>query len=619
MNYFLKSLIFLTIVSTSLYGQQNRPLDSLSTSLKQLEEVVVSDSRFPLKRSQSGKPVIKIDSETISNFQGLGLSALLKGYAGIEIIGSQTYAGQNKTVSLRGGRNRQVLILIDGVRVSDPSRIDNDFNLNFLSLDQIESIEVLKGAASSLYGSSAATGVINIQTKKTTNGFNASIQSSLGSDNDQTSKRGLNLFKNALQLSHGGEYLDAKAYVSNHYTNGMSAVIGPEVDPFSLTNFGTSLNYKGKSKFNFNTSFDLSNINSDYDNSFPIEDADFKLITTMDRFHFNPNIQYDNGGASIKFGYQKVKRDFLSDYPFQTEAENTQLEVFNKYAFGTRFYTVVGALFQNNYATYEGSQPTSQTDVFANVVAVLSERSRINVGGRLNGHSTYGSNFTYSINPSYQLIQTSRNSLKLLAALSTAYIAPSLYQLYDPYSGNSELKPEENQSAELGLVYNTSDWELSTNYFYRKENPSLIYDLSTYRYENTNANTQYNGVEAQISGSINKKLKVNQQLTFTETENGDLRYLPKFSSHTQLSYDFSSQWQSSLRFQAIGKRFGLDNETELEGYQLLNLSVQYKMKNTPLRFFIHATNLLNVSYVEIESYATRGRNIVGGFTFRLPK
>ena len=70
MNYFLKSLIFLTIVSTSLYGQQNRPLDSLSTSLKQLEEVVVSDSRFPLKRSQSGKPVIKIDSETISNFQG---------------------------------------------------------------------------------------------------------------------------------------------------------------------------------------------------------------------------------------------------------------------------------------------------------------------------------------------------------------------------------------------------------------------------------------------------------------------------------------------------------------------------------------------------------------------
>ena len=275
-------------------------------------------------------------------------------------------------------------------------------------------------------------------------------------------------------------------------------------------------------------------------------------------------------------------------------------------------------MFQNNYATYEGSQPTSQTDTFANVVAVLYDRSRINLGGRLNSHSTYGSNFTYSINPSYQLIKTSTNSFKILAALSTAYIAPSLYQLYDPYSGNSELEPEENQSLEFGFVFNSSNWEFSSTYFQRIENPSLIYDLSTYRYENANENARYNGVETQISGSITGKLKVNQQLTFTQTENGDLRYLPKFSSQTQITYSFSSQWQSNLSLQAIGERFGLDNETLLEGYQLLNLSVHYQLKKSPLRFFIHATNLLNANYIEIESYATRGRNVVGGFTFRLP-
>jgi len=236
----------------------------------------------------------------------------------------------------------------------------------------------------------------------------------------------------------------------------------------------------------------------------------------------------------------------------------------------------------------------------------------------LNSHSTYGSNFTYSINPSYQLIKTSTNSFKILAALSTAYIAPSLYQLYDPYSGNSELEPEENQSLEFGFVFNSSNWEFSSTYFQRIENPSLIYDLSTYRYENANENARYNGVETQISGSITGKLKVNQQLTFTQTENGDLRYLPKFSSQTQITYSFSSQWQSNLSLQAIGERFGLDNETLLEGYQLLNLSVHYQLKKSPLRFFIHATNLLNANYIEIESYATRGRNVVGGFTFRLP-
>ena len=156
------------LVVQLLFAQQGtRVQDSLQGGVdtKQLEEVVVIDTRFPTKRSQSGKPVIKINSETLQNFQGLGLSAVLKQYAGIEILGSQTYAGQNKTVSIRGGRNRQVLILIDGVRVSDPSRIDNDFNLNFLDLSQIESIEILKGASSTLYGSSAADGSNTYQDK----------------------------------------------------------------------------------------------------------------------------------------------------------------------------------------------------------------------------------------------------------------------------------------------------------------------------------------------------------------------------------------------------------------------------------------------------------------------
>ena len=69
-------------------------------------------------------------------------------------------------MAIRGSNNNQVLVLVDGIRVSDPSRIGNDFDLNFLSLDQIDSIEILKGGASTLYGSAAAAAVINITTKK---------------------------------------------------------------------------------------------------------------------------------------------------------------------------------------------------------------------------------------------------------------------------------------------------------------------------------------------------------------------------------------------------------------------------------------------------------------------
>lgn len=601
-----------------LYAQQNSSAqDSLQGTIitKQLDEVVVIDSRFPVKSSQSGKPVIKINPELLQNSQGLGISEVLKQFAGIEVLGSQTYAGQNKTVSIRGGRNRQVLIMIDGVRVSDPSRIDNDFNINFLDLSQIESIEILKGASSTLYGNSAATGVINIKTKTIDSGFHASLQSSVGSQNSQDTKRDLNLFKNSLHLSHGGEKIRAKAYVAQHNASGMSAVVGTEMDPFTHLNLGTSLEYKIKTKFDVKAGYDHSNIESDYDNTFPLEDADFKLYTQMDRLYLNPNYNYKDGGLSLRLGFQKINREFQSDFPFQTVSENIQAELFNKYVFNDRMYTVIGTLIQKNSADYQGGKQTNQNDFFGNVVMKFTDQVRVNFGTRWNIHSNYGSHFTYSINPSMQTFETDKSSLKFQAAYSTAFIAPSLYQLFDPYSGNIDLKPEENSSFEIGLVYKLNEWNLSSTYFNRIESPTLIYDLATYRYENANDKARYFGAEVTLSGSVGANFSLDHQMTFTETRDGDLRYLPNFSSQTRLSYLFSKTWNVSLSTQIIGSRFGLDNTTVLDAYQLINFSVVHQLDTIPLQLFVHGTNLFNEDYIEIEGYATRGRNLVAGFRY----
>ena len=100
---------------------QTTDIDSIAVSTKYLDEVVVTDSRFALKRSQSGKTVVKIKQEVIQKFSGLGLGILLSTHLGIDVIGKNLYSGHNpSTISIRGGRNRQVLILIDGLRVSDP-------------------------------------------------------------------------------------------------------------------------------------------------------------------------------------------------------------------------------------------------------------------------------------------------------------------------------------------------------------------------------------------------------------------------------------------------------------------------------------------------------------------
>lgn len=603
-----------------LYAQQTQAIDSLDSTLeiKKLDEVVVTDSRVPLKRSQSGKPVIKIKEKEIAQFQGLGLSALLKQYAGIEIIGSQAYAGQNKTVSLRGGRNRQVVLLVDGIRISDPSRIDNDFDINYLTLDQIASIEIVKGASSTLYGSSAATGVINITTKKTAKGFEVQLHNLIGTNRVQKGTYNLAYFQQHLQLSQGTEKVQSNIYLSNQRQEGMSAVIGTEKDPYNQFNFGGSLFTKPIENIDFTLQFEHAEINSSYDNSFPLEDALFQFLTTQDRVSLASNYTYSKGTLALRLGHQSVLRDFQSDYPFSTQANNTQLDIFNTYTLGKHIYSIIGGLFQRNNASYDEDQNATQLDLYANFVTIFTDRFRINFGSRWNYHNAYGSHLTYQINPSFQLIQKENKALKWMGSIGTAFISPSLYQLYDSYSGNSELQPEQSKSYETGFEFTSSKWSSSILYFMRNENPSLIYDLSTYRYQNSIAEANYFGWEFQANSTINSKINLSQQITLVDTEGGDLRNLPYFSAQTFATYQLTSDWNLTGRFQMVGSRLGLIQEKELDPYQLIHFSIQKTWKQHPLITYLHVTNLLDSYYIELEGYTSKGRNLIVGLQYRFP-
>ena len=122
----------------------------------------------------------------------------------------------------------------------------------------------------------------------------------------------------------------------------------------------------------------------------------------------------------------------------------------------------------------------------------------------------------------------------------------------------------------------------------------------------------------QVTRKLAKKLKIDLQSTYTNTQDGDLRYLPKFSSQSALVYLINTKRQVNIRLQSTGKRFGLDNTTVLEPYTLLHLSFQNKLERIPLQFFFHATNLLNTDYIEIENYTTRGRNFILGLNYHFP-
>ncbi|MDK2772086.1 MAG: TonB-dependent receptor plug domain-containing protein, partial [Flavobacterium sp.] len=158
---FIYASILALAANASLCAQEK---DSLQ--INQLKEVVVSDTKFEQKRENSGKIIEVITAEDLQKKQGQSLANVLSQVAGVEVNGSQSFSGKNQGVYVRGGRNRQVVIYIDGVPVTDASLINLEYDLRLIPVEQIERIEILKGSSSTLYGTGAAAAVINITLKK---------------------------------------------------------------------------------------------------------------------------------------------------------------------------------------------------------------------------------------------------------------------------------------------------------------------------------------------------------------------------------------------------------------------------------------------------------------------
>ena len=573
-----------------------------------LEEVVVVDSRFEIKRSQSGKTIIKITEKELKNYQGRSLPELLQTYGGINLIGSRSPAGQNLTFSIRGGRNNQVLILIDGVRVSDPSRISNDFDLNLLNLANIVSIEIVKGAASTLYGSSASTGVVNITTKKSSKKLTVNLGSTIGTQQAaNTAFNKISYMSNFANFSGTKDSFQYKLSLGSQNIYGLSSVdVGTEIDPFIQTNFGFQLGRKGK-HLDWNLTFNKDHSGTSFDNVFGTpSDNNSTLVTDLERFSLSSTYAYDKGSLHAVVGLQNTDRVFAGGYNQTFQGSNLALDVFNKYIIKERFYSVLGYAHQNT--SYAGAPSNVQNDVYLNFVYLSTVGFNFNLGSRLNNHDTYGSHFTYSINPSYSFRLANEDRLKIISSISSAFIPPSSYQLYDFYSGNLDLKPEENTTLELGAEWNSrTQARASLVFFKRTEDPTLIYDLTTFRYGNSEERVAYSGIEFEYQNKLFDVVDLRMNYTYNETELGSLINLPKHAFGTVIDYDLSSATHLNTSIQHTGSRVGLSSE-QLDAYTLVDAKVSHQFKNQKLSAFFILANIFDADYIEIENYSTQGRN-----------
>ena len=607
-----------------IYAQE---IQQDTTVIQKLDEVVVSDSRFALKRENSGKTVIKITAEELERNQGRSAGEIINTKSGIEVNGSRSYAGQNVSVFARGGNNRQVLVIIDGIQVSDPSNVNAEYDLRLLNLSQIESIEIFKGAASTLYGNAAATAVVNITTKKATvDGLSLEVASSLGTNQSQNKKDyDISDFTNNFTLQAKKDKLSILVTGGHQYTDGLSAAIGNEEDAYSRIDGNVKLGYRFSNRFTITASGFYTKLKSDFDNGFPVEDADFSYRSEQSRFSLATAYDYKNGSLQINGAFNQITRSFESSFPSAFDSQYVILDVFNKYTFDEKLYTIQGVNLIDSETLFSAQRNTTSIDPYVNAVFISDFGLNLNAGARLNNHSEYGSNLIYNLNPSYR-IKTHDGYIKFLGSYATSFIAPNLSQLFGPFGPNPDLEPEENKTLEGGIEYRPSNkFRISALYFSRREDNRIQFvtiDPATFesQYRNSDIKAKFNGVEVEFQARPMADLTITANYTYTDADEGLALRIPKSKINGTIGYELGNNNYLSLSYQYVSERSDTDFATfstiDLEPVSLIDLYVKHDFSKT-LSMFFSIDNLFNEQYFEIVDFTTKGRNLRIGFNLKL--
>lgn len=488
--------ITLIAMSGSMYAQEQ------GDSTKKLDEVTVTATRSEKNIFDAGRSVTVIHNTDLKNGLNNNLADVLSQQEGIYMVGAGQNLGGTQSLFMRGAGSNQSVIMLDGVRITDPSAVNNSPDFSEFSLTNIDKIEIVRGSHSTMYGSSAIGGVVNIITRKNMDpGFHVDAEAKGGIYGKGAAMNGQELFLN--YTFKKGFYIDGE--VNSISSSGQDATVDTVTDPNTYNERDadgfSKLDYVGKVGFR-NGAWDVyagyrgTNMKTDIDKRAYIGDdnytLDFKrsLISYGASYKFNEKISMSYvGGLSDMSRYAKDDSSVVDtsgntdhtyyDATYSGKHSTNELQM-NLHVKGLDLMIGSGVYMESmsqesyyysrsSFGVYESKTnldslqlQTTTFNIFthADLNGILvSEKAKafsLGLGLRYSDHSTFGSNTTFEIDPSFKI---SDNSL-LYASYSTGYNAPSLYQLYAPdkyYTdttitrGNKDLKPETSSSFELGF------------------------------------------------------------------------------------------------------------------------------------------------------------------------
>lgn len=644
----MKKKIFIAaavLFSSQMYAQQD--------STKKLDEVVVTATKFPVKQSQTGKVVTVISKEQIEKSGGKTVGQILNEQAGITINGAYNAPGSVQTVFVRGASSGRTLILLDGIPVNDPSMINNEFDLNLFSINDVERIEICKGAQSTLYGSDAVAGVINIITLKSGVSKPFNIKATTGFGNRNTFRNNIQLYGKEGKFTYSTRFAKLK-------TDGFSAANDStgkanfDNDGYDGNVISAAIQYQLVPSLLVKSFVQHSQYKADIDAGVFADEKDYGIRNS--NLSAGAGMNFKKGVVNITTNYQygELSRRYTNDSlfvrPFGTIFESNRyggrtqyFELFSNVT-ATKWLTVIAGTdyrwsnmnqqyyslssfgpYSNNFSDTTQHQASFYSSLF---VTALNKKLNIEIGGRTNNHSRYGNNATYTLNPSYSIDKNWR----VFGSIASGFKAPSIYQLFEAYSGNPDLQPEKSVNYEFGFQQIHEKIGSRIVYFHREIKNGIDYDYVNFKYFNF-VKQIVDGIETELTLKPVKNLSITGNYTFiagdeqtqSRKNNHDTTYSyllrrPKHSLNLTAGYQFGKDVHVAITGKSVSSRYDVGGyqkeDVLLKQYFLLSAFAEFKYTGS-IKFFADFQNITNKKFFDLRGYNAIPFLVNGGVTFNL--
>ena len=617
------------LITTVMIAMLTAAAPAAAQETKKVDPVVVTATTVETLAEQLGVALSVIPGEDFKTYQYSTIDDAFRNIPGVTVTQQGSY-GKLSTLSIRGANANQVLILVDGVRVSSPTLGQTD--LSDISPDLIERIEVIRGGQSTLYGADAIGGVVNIITKKGTGPFAATLENMGGNYDTLRNRLSIGGTYKIFNYSVSGSHLESNGQFQNDNAN-INAVSG---------RIGVSLPFDSSLSFVYrynktDTGVPVKSVFPPPQPIVPIINPNAKQqteTTVMSLEGKTRPVEWWESRARISRytnnqGFQDpVDPGFDFDVPFRAQVDvvRREAEWLNSFFIGKWSTTTLGFGYRHEEGDNKGVFRTARSvpSVMFEEQLRFLDRLFITGGFRIEDDSVFGQAKTGQGSVAFVIKET---GTRLRGSAGTGFRAPTFNDLFFPDFGNPDLVPERSQTWDAG--FDQSLWQnrvrLTFTWFATHFTDAItccvVLPTAPFGGPVNAGKARSKGVESSAEVDILPSLVASFTYTYTDTDNlqtnRPLARIPRHSGSAGLTWEPIPRLSLFTQVYVVGSQFDSYGDVYNSGHTRVDAGGTYRLLDQlgwlqRLELVARAQNILNEQYAEVRGFPALGANFLIG-------